>query len=140
LKHPNKILFARRNDLGYLEDIREKLLFSGIGIYQPETFQFQQMQNFLEKKDLFNGILSNSAIVYGTNISLSIVDIDRSFIKDSTKNVLYQLVGRAGRIGKSNSATIVFRDNTILQMILNENDINQEALQVEKNYLEIMNC
>lgn len=139
LKNPNKISFVKRGDLGFLEETREKLLFSGIGIYQPETFSFDQMQNFLEKKDLFNGILSNSAIVYGTNISLSVVDIDGSFIRDSTKNVLYQLVGRAGRIGKSSSATIVFRSNDILNMIMHEENVNKEASQVEQHYLDVMN-
>jgi hypothetical protein len=138
LKQPNKIVLAKRSDFGFMNDQKEKLLFSGIGIYDPESFHFDEMQHFLEKKDLFNGILSNPAIVYGTNISLSVVDIDESFIRNSTKNVLYQLVGRAGRMGKSTSATILFRNNAILKIIMEESDKNLEAEQVERNYQELL--
>ena len=92
------------------------------------------MDFFLRKKDSFKFILSTPSIVYGTNINLSIIDIDTSFIVDSTKNTLYQLIGRAGRKGKSHSATIIFRNNDMLDMILENNNLNIEAEQIENNY------
>jgi hypothetical protein len=126
--------FAKISDLNLFDDIQTKLLFSGIGIYQPETFNDQEMDFFLRKKDSFKFIISTPSIVYGTNISLSIIDIDSSFIVDSSKNILYQLIGRAGRKGKSHSATIIFRNDEMLNMILENNIINIEAQQIEHNF------
>jgi hypothetical protein len=139
LKNANNDVFAKKSDLESLDTTRTKLLFSGIGIYQPEEFSNYDMDFFLRKKDGFKFILSTPSIVYGTNISLSIIDIDKSFIKDSTKNTLYQLIGRAGRKGKSHSATIIFRDNNMLNMILENNITNIEAEQIEHNYQAILN-
>jgi replicative superfamily II helicase len=96
------------------------------------------MDFFLRKKDSFKFILSTPSIVYGTNINLSIIDIDTSFIVDSTKNTLYQLIGRAGRKGKSHSATIIFRNNDMLDMILENNNLNIEAEQIENNYKSLL--
>ena len=97
------------------------------------------MEVFLKKKDIFQFIISTPAIVYGTNISLSIIDIDNSFIVDSTKNTLYQLIGRAGRRGKSDSAMVIFRNNEMIKMIIENNEQNIEAIQIEENYMKILN-
>jgi replicative superfamily II helicase len=121
-----------------LDITRTKLLFSGIGVYQPELFSPQEMDFFLRKKDAFKFILSTPSIVYGTNISLSIIDIDKSFLLDSTKNTLYQLIGRAGRKGKSHSATVIVRDNRMLDMIIENNTRNIEAEDIERNYQNIL--
>lgn len=134
LNVPNNTVFAKKHELGLLSDTRDKLLLSGIGVYQPETFSTLTMDAFLQKKDQFKFIASTPSIVYGTNISLSIIDIDRSFLNDSTKNTLYQLIGRAGRKGKSHSAMIIFRDNRMLDMILQNDNVNIEAQQIERNF------
>jgi hypothetical protein len=135
LKHPNNITFANRSDFGILSDTEEKLLFSGIGIYNPQSFNKEMMDLFLTKKDHLKGILSTPSIVYGTNIpGLSKIDIDKSFVIDSTKNILYQLIGRAGRRGKSDSAIVIFRDDEMLNIILNQNNINVEANKVRLNF------
>lgn len=137
LTSPNNTIFAQKSDLGLLDEIREKLLFSGIGVYQPEEFSTPVMESFLKNKDNYKFIVSTPAIVYGTNISLSIIDIDKSFISDSTKNTLYQLIGRAGRRGKSSSAMIIFRDDDMIKMILENNSFNIEAVQIEENYQKL---
>ena len=134
LNNPNTTSFVTKEDIGELDEISEKLLFSGIGVYQPENFNSSMMDSFLRKKDNYKFILSTPSIIYGTNIALSLIDIDNSFLKDSTKNRLYQLIGRAGRRGKSSSAMIVFRDNKMIEMILKNNEVNVEALEIEKEY------
>ena len=139
LIHPNSDIFPKKEDLYIFSDTRTKLLFSGIGVYQPEEFTNQEMDYFLRKKDLFKFIISTPSIVYGTNISLSIIDIDKSFIVDSNKNTLYQLIGRAGRKGRSHSATIVFRDDNMLRIILDNNIINKDAQYIEDNYKRLYN-
>ena len=138
LTSPNKDIFVKKYDLGILDDVREKLLFSGIGVYQPESFTSIVMEQFLSKKEKYKFILSTPEIVYGTNISLSIIDIDHSFIKYSTRNILYQMIGRAGRRGKSNSATVIFRNNEMINIILNDEEMNIEAKQIEDNYLQTL--
>ncbi len=135
LKHPNNMTFANRNDFGIFTDTEEKLLFSGIGIYNPQFFNKEMMELFLLKKDHLKGILSTPSIVYGTNIpGLSKIDIDKSFVQDSTKNILYQLIGRAGRRGKSDSALVIIRDNAMLDIILDKRNINVEATKVRFNF------
>ena len=135
----NNSTIVQKDDLEVLDETREKLLFSSIGVYQPDEFNDTEMEVFLKKKDIFQFIISTPAIVYGTNISLSIIDIDNSFIVDSTKNTLYQLIGRAGRRGKSDSAMVIFRNNEMIRMIIENNEQNIEAIQIEKNYMKILN-
>jgi hypothetical protein len=134
LNNPNSDIFAKNDDLNIFSNVRTKLLFSGIGVYQPEEFSNHEMDYFLRKKDSFKFIISTPSIVYGTNISLSIIDIDKSFIIDSNKNTLYQLIGRAGRKGRSHSATIIFRNNNMLRIILDNNIVNVDAQYIETNY------
>jgi hypothetical protein len=134
LVFPNDEKFGSKNELDILDDTRSKLFLSGIGVYQPETFSKLKMDLFLKNKDNFKFILSTPSIVYGTNISLSIIDIDSSFTPECTKNTLYQLIGRAGRKGRSTSASIIFRDISMLNIIFAENIVNNEAANIEKTY------
>jgi len=138
LNFPNTEIFGNIRDLDILDDTRAKLYLSGIAIYQPEVFSDIKMDLFLRNKDYFKFILSTPSIVYGTNISLSIIDIDSSFFEHSTKNTLYQLIGRAGRKGKSQSATIIFRDPRMLNIIFSQEDINVEAQYIEHNYQRVL--
>lgn len=133
LTNANNRIYAKIDDLnGMFDETCEKLLFSGIGVYQPENFNNKMTEWFLSNKDKLRGILSTPSIVYGTNISgLSKIDIDKSFVNDSTKNILYQLVGRAGRKGKSDSAVVIFRDDKMIDIILNNNNSNVEAMYIE---------
>ena len=91
------------------------------------------MEVFLKHKDKFRFILSNPSITYGTNLNLTIVDIDDNMSLISTKNTLYQLIGRAGRKGKSKSASVFFRSWDIFEKIIDYDDTNIEASQIEKN-------
>lgn len=139
LIYPNDEKFGSKNDLDLLDDTRAKLFLSGIGVYQPETFSKCKMDLFLRNKDKFKFILSTPSIVYGTNISLSIIDIDSSFTPECTKNTLYQLIGRAGRKGRSTSASVIFRDINMLNIIFENNTINNEALNIERIYNLLLN-
>ena len=136
---PNNEIFGKIDEIDSLDELQSKLYFSGVGVYQPESFTNSKMSLFLRNKDKYKFILSTPSIVYGTNISLSIIDIDSSFSPETTKNMLYQLIGRAGRKGKSDSATIIFRDQNMIQKILEHESINIEAVQIESDYQELLN-
>ena len=135
---PNNSVFGQIEDMDILDDTRAKLFLSSIGVYQPSAFSDENMDQFLRNKDGFKFILSTPEIVYGTNISLSIIDIDSSFLGDSTRNTLYQLIGRAGRKGKSNSATIIFRNDEMLNFIFKTTIKNIEAENIERNFIKIL--
>jgi len=138
LTMPNNTVFGQIEDMDILDDVRAKLFLSSIGVYQPSAFSDENMDQFLRNKDGFKFILSTPEIVYGTNISLSIIDIDSSFLSDSTRNTLYQLIGRAGRKGKSHSATIIFRNDEMLNFIFKSTTTNIEAENIERNFIKIL--
>ena len=139
LIHSTDEKFGSKSDLDMLDDTRSKLFLSGIGVYQPEDFSKCQMDLFLRNKDKFKFILSTPSIVYGTNISLSLIDIDSSFTPECSLNTLYQVIGRAGRKGRSTSASIIFRDRRMLNIIFKNNSVNNEAINIEKNYNLLIN-
>jgi hypothetical protein len=132
---PNITKFGEIDDLNKLDNTRAKLFFSGIGVYQPDRFSDMDMNLFLRNKDNFKFILSTPHIIYGTNIKLTIIDLDSSFSEESTKNLLYQSIGRAGRRGKSSSAIIILRNQCMINKILRKDEVNIEALNIEQNYL-----
>jgi len=138
LKNENMMVNPSKDELEELDETRAKLLFSNIGVYQPESFNGSEMNFFMNRKDNFRFILSTPEIVYGTNIGLSIIDIDAKFVQYCTKNILYQVIGRAGRKGKSHSAMIIFRDDKMLDIILEQSDKNIEAEQIEENIKKLI--
>jgi hypothetical protein len=124
--------------MDFLDDIRSKLFISGIGIYQPEEFSKGQMDLFLRNKDKFKFILSTPPILYGVNIGVSLIDIDNSFTDECTLNTLYQLIGRAGRKGRSTSASVIFRNRRMLDVIFQNNHINNEAANIELRFNSLL--
>jgi hypothetical protein len=57
--------------------------------------------------------------VFGTNIEgLTHLFIDDAFGKNASRNVLFQLIGRAGRIGQSYEALVVLNDEDVLKKIM----------------------
>jgi len=96
---------------GYDEDAVKRLL-SGIGLYsplgQPEPI-VEATLDFMAKHYLSH-LFSDPAIVYGTNLPIHTVVIDRSYAKTATRNSLLQLIGRAGRTGKTSWSHVVFGD------------------------------
>jgi hypothetical protein len=134
LKNENLISYPTKEELNELDEVRSKLLFSNIGVFQPAAFNNLEMNSFMNRIDKLKFILSTPEIVYGTNIALSIIDIDERFAQYCTKEILYQLIGRAGRKGKSSSAMIIFRDDKMIQIILNKTSRNIAAEQLEHNF------
>lgn len=114
-----------------------KLLLSGIGLYNPEEMTKTDLETFLEYRNDYRFIFSTPAIVYGTNMSISNVDIDDSF--QTSRNSIYQLMGRAGRRGKrSFNAMVVFHDQNILRMVMNRDFVDVEAETAEARFQELI--
>lgn len=119
-------------------DIMAKLYLSSIGVYNQSDLSEFELQIFLKDKDIFKFIISDPSITYGTNINLTMVDIHENLVPISTRNTLYQLIGRAGRKGKSSSANIIFRSWDLFNIIVANNDNNEEATNVENNLIALL--
>ena len=121
------------------DDISAKLFLSSIGVYNQTSLTPFEMQTFLHYKDEFKFICSDPSIIYGTNINLTMIDIHENMSNISSKNTLYQLIGRAGRKGKSSSANVIFRNWDLFHTIVSEDDTNIEAQNIENNFSKIIN-
>ncbi len=130
-------------DVEVLKSIPEdlaKLLLSGVGYYNPMTMSGLELHTFKIHRNEFSFILSSPAIVYGTNLSISNVDIDSTFSKDASRNSIYQLMGRAGRKGKkSYSAMVVFHDWDSLRLAFNRDYVDVEAQSAENLFGRLIN-
>lgn len=133
-----KNMFFNAEIIKNFDDIMAKLYLSGIGIYNQTDLSQYELEIFLKYKDQYKFIISDPSIIYGTNINLTMVDINENLGPISTRNTLYQLIGRAGRKGKSSSANIIFRSWDLFDIIVADNDINNEADNIEQNLIQIL--
>ncbi len=109
-----------------------KLALSGIIL--NDTIQNSDYEkNFNNRMtNIANFFISDPNIVYGTNIKgVTNISVTAEYgnSSNSTKNSLYQLMGRAGRAGQSYSARIVFHSQDGLLKIFG--DENYEANVME---------
>lgn len=125
-------------DVKILKELPEniaKLILSGIGLYHPETMSNLEMETFKSLRNTYKFILSTPAIIYGTNMSISNVDIDETYCNDASRNSIYQLMGRAGRRGKkSYNAMIIFRDWNALYRVMAPTYDDVESNRVEMSF------
>lgn len=132
------------NEIEKMSDDIAQLLLSGIGYYDPYIMSYEE--STLVVNEAAAGhlacLFSSPLIVYGTNIDLSTVFIGTSYSKNATRNALYQLIGRAGRTGKSHRAKVLFQDYDALRKAMVHSKENIEALIIEhhlKIAIEIKN-
>ena len=86
----------------------KRLLCAGIGIYDKTLLSPYQCRMIMELYKHLAFLCSGKEIVFGTNLPhLVNIFIDGSFGDSENSNVLYQLMGRAGRFGKSYSAMVL---------------------------------
>ncbi len=135
----SEVLSVEVNELKQMEEKNAKLLLSGIALYQPEKMTPFDLEIFKQHRNDYRFIFSTPSIVYGTNMSISIIDIDETFDKVASRNSVYQLMGRAGRRGKkSYNAMILFREWKMLRMVMNKTYVDTEANMAEELFQEII--
>lgn len=116
-----------------LTEIEAKLFLSYIGYYHS-NLSHDEKNTFMFYKNKFNYIFSDPSITYGTNINLTMIEMNEDLVPISTKSTIYQLIGRTGRRGKSKSSKIILRNNEFLNILVNQ-DYNKEAMDIEKFYV-----
>lgn len=95
------------------------LLMSGIGVYDFSQCTEHQRRLTMRVVKQLSVLFAGKEIVFGTNIEgLTHLFIDKSFGDHVSRNVLYQLIGRAGRMGQSYQAFIAVNGEHTLQKMM----------------------
>jgi len=123
-----------------LDPLILKLMLSGVGVYHPENGDTTLSQLFLKNISKYHISLSTPAIIYGANMSIQCIDFDSSYTVESTRNTIYQGIGRVGRGGGRcmKEAMAVFRDYELLNKAMDIEHINIEASILEQMVQEII--
>jgi hypothetical protein len=116
-----------------LPDELAAYLLSGVGYYDPYAMSHEDTVSVMKEATEGNlaCLFASPFIVYGTNIDLITVFIGTSYSFNATRNALYQLIGRAGRTGKSHRAKVLFQDMPSLRKAMLPSSENIEALIIE---------
>ena len=124
------------------DDIRV-LLACGVGLYgiltDPNYNSF--VTKYMNEGSLAY-IVSDASIAYGTNIPLNRVIATKDFCDTSSLNTIYQLISRAGRVGRSWIAEAFIDKNCANRIIdsikTNADSYNIEAINLEKIHSEFV--
>jgi hypothetical protein len=97
------------SDLG-VPDWIIMLLFAGIGIYEPDHLllndRYTELVLDLTTRGQLAFLISSSSIAYGANYPFYHVVIEDEMAMKRSMKTLFQLMGRAGRVGKSWTAKV----------------------------------
>jgi hypothetical protein len=111
------------------------LLFCGIGIYTPSlTASYNNYVLELANEGKLAYLISDNSICYGTNYPINRVIIMKDYADLHSLNTLYQLMGRAGRVGKSWSAEIIIDPSTAPRILANSD--TSEIDNINSKFLE----
>jgi hypothetical protein len=107
-------------EMGILDGTMVANMLSGLGKYDPA--KMTPYERDVVMREAGHGrlacLFSSPDIVYGTNMALITVFIGAGYGHIATRNSLYQLIGRAGRTGKSHKAKILFQDLATMRKAL----------------------
>jgi hypothetical protein len=116
-----------------IDDRITKLYMSGVAIRDVARMG-NFVRNLYERSTkVAKFFISDSSIVYGTNIkSVNSISVTTDYASSSisTRNSIYQLMGRAGRSGQSDSAKIIFHSMDGIDKLFG--DENYEAIVMEQ--------
>ncbi len=123
------------------DDIRI-LLACGVGIAGVYGGKYAHIVNVLMNEGKLSYIVSNDSIAYGTNVPINIVLVTKEFSDKHSINTVYQLISRAGRVGRSWNAE-AFVDESCSQKMLSSLNAdfekeNIEFINFEKIHAEIV--
>jgi hypothetical protein len=109
-----------------------KLFMGGVAIRDVARMNGFEKGLYERSTRMAKFFISDSSIVYGTNIkNVNCISVtsDYAASTSSTRNSIYQLMGRAGRSGQSDSAKIIFHSLEGVEKLFG--DENEEAHVME---------
>jgi len=126
-----------------VQDWVQLLLFAGVGIYTTggkglNTRYTRLVLNLLAEGKL-NILISDSGICYGANYPFSHVIIEEKLAMMHSIGTVFQLIGRAGRVGESWIANAYIGDQTekrIMNYILGYDSKSIEAENINAAFLQ----
>jgi hypothetical protein len=109
-----RVLFALEN-IKYdftVNDSIKLLLMCGVGIYSPTLFDIRYTNEVIKlaSNGMLVYVIADYNISYGTNYPFNTVIITEDFADNHSLNTLFQLMGRAGRCGKTWKANAIVPD------------------------------
>jgi hypothetical protein len=118
------------------------LLLCGVGVYAPDTIT-DKLYNATVLDLAENGklayLISHAAISYGTNYPINRVFITDDFSRVYSTNTIFQLMSRAGRVGKSYIAEAFISDDCASKIINVSETDDIETHNINKLYDVILN-
>ena len=117
-----------------------RLLLSGIGVYDFSQCTEYQRRLVMKILKQLSFLFASDEIVFGTNIEgLTNLLIDAPFGERVSRNVLFQLIGRIGRVGQSYEAKIVTNSWETLNKIMSFMDAQDEdALYFQQHFSDLL--
>lgn len=113
-----------------IPDIVMSALYAGIGIYHPSNKllgkRYHELVLELASEGLLAFLVSDDSISYGANYPFSHVTIDKTISDEHSINSIFQLAGRAGRVGES-WAAFVHVDDFVRDRIVNYIEGNEDT-------------
>ena len=138
----NKMDYKNLNtDDFMISDDLKFLLYMGIGCYSKniDGNYCNTVLNLLNERKLAF-IIADDSFCYGANYAISSVIITDSIGNNNTINTILQLIGRTGRVGKSDIGQAYIDKNTLQRLInfFNNDDNNDEEGKIIHNSFEII--
>jgi len=127
-------LLEKNKDITVPDDLL-LLLLCGIGIYAPNNTLLNENYTSIIIELATQGklayVISDNSISYGTNYPFGRVVILDDFVNTHSINTIFQLMGRAGRVGKLPKATAFVSQQT--GDLLNDYVVNPSKYSIEAN-------
>jgi hypothetical protein len=127
------ILTAQMN----ITDNLRILLACGIGIYGHPDGVYNSFVTKMMNDGMLAYIISDVSIAYGTNIPLNRIIATADFCAGYGLNTIYQLISRAGRVGRSDKAEAFLPDSCIENIVASIQSTNVEDDIQVKNLNEL---
>ncbi len=113
------------------------LLACGVGIIGKYSGRYTSIVHSLMDDGKLAYIVADSSIAYGTNVPINNVIVTKDFSDVHSINTIYQLISRAGRVGRSWIAE-AFIDDTCAQKMIKSIQSDSQEHNIELTNLELL--
>lgn len=118
-----------------VEDYKKVLLLMGIGMFDTHNnVKYAEIMKSLAYSQRLYLIIASDDYIYGTNYSFCHGFIGKDLIH-MTQQKIIQALGRIGRNKIQQDYTVRFRNNDLIERLLNPVEYNQEAVNMNKLFV-----
>lgn len=118
-----------------IEDQKKVLLLMGIGVFDAhDNVKYAEIMKALAYSQRLYLIIASDDYIYGTNYSFCHGFIGKD-LYNMTQQKIIQALGRIGRNKVQQEYTVRFRDNDLVERLLNPVDYNQEAINMNRLFI-----